>query len=166
MPSTRALSAFIALLLLLPALAVLTAPAGGQITPELRFGFSRDFALDENNNTLFDQLVIELVLDVTQAGTYTVVCDLYVVASGNLLHINSLFQDEALEEGNNTVSIVFDSEAIYERDHSGTFQAKVQVHSTTSEHSWRFTHLTGFYDHRAFEAEENPPRRRPTRPAL
>lgn len=145
------------LLLLLPALAMAVGPAGGQIIPELTFTKLGDTPVDSNNNNLYDKLVIQVDMDLTQAGTYSVVCDLSVDASGTTLPIDTVFINEMLDEGINTVYLEFPSEAIYRRGVSGVFRADIEVQKIDYYYPWKVVHLTGFYDYRTFEAKENPP---------
>jgi hypothetical protein len=154
---SRKLAAVIALIMVLPALAMAVGPAGGQLPPELTFSSIRDYVLDTNNNTLFDQLVIEIVVEVSQEGTYTVVSDLSVEVSGGTISISTIFRDVHWEIGTNSVEMVFASEDIYRASSSGVFKVDIEVQKFDYAFPWTVVKLTNFYDHRTFEAEENPP---------
>jgi hypothetical protein len=143
--------------MLLPGLGLLVGPAGGEITPELTFISWRDLALDENENGLYDVLVIEFVVEVTVEGSYTIEYDLTVQASGSTILIKGDFTDEWLEVGNNTVELRFPSEDIFRKGHSGVYRVELDVQKFDYAYPWTFTYATRFYDHTSFEAEENPP---------
>jgi hypothetical protein len=158
MPTTsRTLPAAMALMMLLPVLGLVVGPAGGEITPELTFISFRDLALDENDNGLYDVLVVEFVAEVTVDGSYTIKYDLTVEASGDTILIKGGFIDEWLEVGNNTIEIRFASEDIFRRGYSGVYNAELDVQKFDHPFPWTFTYTTRFYDHRSFEAVENPP---------
>ncbi len=153
----RTIAPLIALLLLLPALALVIGPAGGQIPPDVQFTAIRDYPVDSDRTGLYNELIIEITMDVTQEGGYTVTCVLSVDASGNTYVIDTYTDNHWLVEGTNTVSVPFPSEAIYRRGHSGAFRADIEVQKTDFNDRWEITHLTRFYDHNLFQAPENPP---------
>ncbi|MCJ2540941.1 MAG: hypothetical protein LN414_06720 [Candidatus Thermoplasmatota archaeon] len=153
----RALSAAIALLLLLPALALVVGPAGAQIPPEVTFTSLRDYPVDTDNSGLFNKLVIEVKLEVTQEGSYTVLGILKVDASGNTYTIDTVLEDHWLEEGENTIELEFPSEPIFRTGKSGSFRADIEVQKWDHAYPWNVPHHTPFYDHNKFQAPENPP---------
>lgn len=154
----RALSAVIALVLLLPALALAVGPAGADIPPEITFTSIRDYAVDDDNSGRFDKLVIEVKIEATIEGYYSVLCNLRVDESGNTHLIDSFYDDFWLEEGVNTLELEFPSEPIFRMGISGSFRAEIEVQKWDYVgKKWPITHPTGFYDHNKFFAPENPP---------
>jgi hypothetical protein len=120
----------------------------------------RDYPVDTNNNALYNKLVIEVTVEVTQEGSYDFLCMLTVEASGNTVDIDTilLVPSPYLEEGENTVLMEFSSEAIFKSGMSGVYRADIEVQQFNHTTRWTITHLTNrFYDHRTFQAEENPP---------
>ncbi|UCC93166.1 MAG: hypothetical protein JSW25_00360, partial [Thermoplasmata archaeon] len=162
----RALSAVIVLLLLLPALALLVGPAGGQIPPEVTFTSIRDYPVDTDGSGLYNQLVIEVKLEVTLEGAYTVVAVVSVEASGNTYVIDTVKVDPWLVEGENVVEMVVPSESVFRTGRSGTFRVDIEVQKWDHVEKWTITHLTGFYDHTRFQAPENPPPIPPDAPTV
>jgi len=152
--------------LLLPALLGLLGPAGGAITPELWFRSVHDYAVDSNNNTLYDSLVVELHIEVTVAGTYTVVCDLTYQDAGTTRTVASFYKDYQFVQGNNTIELSFGSEAIYDSAHTGPFELQLQAIKIDYYSPWNNFQITGFYDYRDFEAPDNPPPVPPDAPKL
>lgn len=150
-------TAVIALLLLSSAAAMLGAPAGAQIPPQLTFNSVRDYPLDTNTNGLYDELFIELGMEVTRTGGYTVKIRLYVDVSGNEVDIITKSNNTYLTEGDNTYSMSFPSETIFNKGLSGTYRADVEVQYFNGTTRWTITHPTRFYDHESFEAKDNPP---------
>lgn len=153
----RVLTAVIALLLLLPALALMLGPAGGQIPPEVTFTSIRDYPVDTDRNGLYNALLLEINLEVTREGGYTLACALYVEASGNDYLIGTEQDNPWLDEGDNSVVLSFPSEAIFRTGRSGVFKADIEVQKFDHPDPWKITHLTRFYDHNNFWAPENPP---------
>ena len=143
--------------LLLPALAGLIAPAGGAITPELFFKSVHDYAVDSDNDTLYDSLVVELHIEVTVAGTYTIVCRLAYQDAGVTRTVGTVYKDVQLVQGNNTVDLSFGSEGVYDTAHTGPFELQLQAWKIDWDFPWNTVKSTGFYDYRDFEAPDNPP---------
>jgi hypothetical protein len=153
----RALPALIALLLLLPALALVTGPAGSQIPPEVTFTSIRDNPVDTDKSGLFNELVIEVKLEVTQEGAYTILAVVSVDASGNTYNIDAPKVDPWLVEGENVVELVVPSENIYRTGRSGPFKVDIEVQKWDYYRKWNIIHITGYYEHIRFQAPENPP---------
>jgi hypothetical protein len=151
---TRALSLVIALVLLLPAFALLV---GAQIPPQVTFTSIRDYPVDTDISGLYNKLAIEVKIEVTQEGAYTVLAIVSVDASGNTYVIDAPKVDPWLTEGENTVLLEIPSETIYRTQKSGTFKVDIEVQKWDFSEKWKITHPTGFYDHNLFQAPENPP---------
>ncbi len=153
----RSLPVLMALLLLLPALALVLGPAAGQIPPEVDFTSIRDYPVDTDRTGLYNELLMEINLEVTREGAYTVACVLTVEASGNNYLIGAEDDNPWLEEGGNTVVLSFPSEAIFRTGRSGVFKATIEVQKWDYPEKFKITSFTRFYDHRTFQAPENPP---------
>jgi len=149
--------AVIALLLLVPATALVAAPAGAQISPQVTFTSVRDYALDTNTNGLYDELVIEMGIEVTETSGYTFLIRLYADVSGNSVDIFTGTNNTWLTKGDNTFSMSIPSETIFNKGLSGPYWADIQVlpfNGTT----WKtITHPTKPYKYESFEAKDNPP---------
>ena len=147
----------LALLVLAPALGALAPLAVGAVTPVLSYRAVHDVAVDVNNDTLYERLDVEVSVDVTVAGTYTVVCRLTYLSGGTSRNIATEYTDAMLQQGNNTVELSFDSAPIYASTHSGSFTLSLQTTKLDWVEQWSTTTATKFYDYRDFEAPTNPP---------
>jgi hypothetical protein len=147
----------LALVLLGPALAGLAPAVGGAITPEVSFTGVRDYAVDLNNDTLYEEFVVEVHLDVTVAGSYTVVCYMTYEEGGATRNVAYDYVDTVLVQGNNTVDVTFDSEPIYASTHTGPFMLDIVVTKIDYFTPWGTTKSTAFYDYRDFASVDNPP---------
>jgi hypothetical protein len=156
----------LALLVLAPALAALPPLASGAVTPALTYRAVHDVALDIDNDTLYERLDVELTLDVTVAGTYTVVCRLTYLSGGTNRTIATEYTDALMQQGNNTVELSFDSSPIYSSTHSGSFQLNIQATKIDWVEQWIVSTPTKFYDYRDFEAPDNPPPVPPDAPRI
>ena len=164
--SVRASALALVAALLLPAVAGLLGPAGGALTPDLYFRSVHDYAVDSNNNTLYDSLVVELHIEVTVAGTYTVVCHLAYHDAGTTRTVDTVHKDFQFVQGNNTIELSFGSEGIYDSAHTGPFELQLQAVKIDYFNPWNNDQSTGFYDYRDFEAPDNPPPVPPDAPKL
>ncbi len=144
-------------MLLGPALAGLAPAAGGQIIPDIRFTSIRDYAVDVDNDTLYEQFVVEIHMETTVAGIYTVVSYMTYEEGGVKRNVVYDFVDAALVQGNNTVDITFDSEPVFSSTHTGLFQLEIEVTKVDYVETWRTSRSTAFYDYRDFESVDNPP---------
>ncbi|MCK5254006.1 MAG: hypothetical protein KAQ96_13695, partial [Thermoplasmata archaeon] len=100
----------------------------------------------------------EVIINVTQSGSYTVKCDLTVEVSGNTVHIDTVLETPMLEEDvSNKVDLVFPSQPIYDTEVSGVYQADIEVQKYDYAGKWKVTHYTKFYDHHMFDSPNNPP---------
>jgi len=147
----------LALIVLAPALTALGPLANGAVTPVLSYRAVHDFAVDVDNDTLFEQLDVEVTVDVTVAGTYTVVCRLTYLSGGTTRTVATEYVDAMLQQGNNTVELSFDSAPIFASTHSGSFQLALQTTKLDWVEQWSTATATKFYDYRDFEAPNNPP---------
>ena len=162
----RTIAPVIALMLLIPVLALVVGPAGGQIPPELTYTSIRDYPVDSDRTSLYNELIIEVTVNVTKEEGYTVTCVLSVEASGNTYIIDTYSDNHWFTEGTNTVAISFPSEAIFRMGHSGVYQADIEIQQLNHEKRWPITHMTRFYDHQQFQAAENPPPVPPDAPVV
>ena len=133
----RVLPAVMALLLLLPALALVVGPAAGQIPPEVTFTSIHDIAVDTDRTGLFNELLLKINLEVTREGAYTGACILTVEASGNTYVIDTQVENPWLEEGGNAVVISFPSEAVFRTGRSGVFVANIEIQKFDHPERWK-----------------------------
>jgi len=154
-------------MLFLPATALLVTPVDADIVPEVYFTSIRDNAFDTDDNGRYNNLVVEVIMEVTLSGAYTVKCDLTVEVSGNMEHIDSVLEFPMLEEDvSNTVNLVFPSEPIYDKGISGVYQADIEVQAYNYSGKWFVTHFTKRYDYHMFESPNNPPVKPPEGPGI
>ncbi|MEX2497685.1 MAG: choice-of-anchor X domain-containing protein [Wenzhouxiangellaceae bacterium] len=118
-------------------------------------GAFADFGLDSNGNGLFNQLVVEAGVNITDAGLYRIF-GVLTDDNDNLHHANVVTE---LDAGPNTISLGFDGEALFRNGVDGPFRLK-QL-SLSEEHPDGLNimpvdelidaHSTGFYPFEAFE---------------
>ncbi len=144
-------------MLLLAALSGLLAPASADVVPELYYNSINDYAVDRNENSLYDALVVEISVEVTVAGTYTIVGRLFAPDGGTPRTVASVFSDEYLELGNNTFQLEFDSEDIYRNPHVGAYTLDLEATKLDYAVPFTATTQTRFYDYMTFESVLNPP---------
>jgi hypothetical protein len=155
---TRLPSAIITLMLLLSALALMAGSSAGQAV-EIDFTSIRDHGVDTDGNDLYNGLVIEVFLNVTHTGQYTVYCRLLVEVSGNDVDISYVVEDpvDLIEDQSNMVDLVIPSEDIYAGEISGVYRADIEVQPHDDPGKWTITHYTKLYDYRQFESGQAPP---------
>ncbi len=164
---SRVTSAVVLLMLLLPAFALLAAPSEGQIV-EVDFTKIWDYGLDTDDNGLFNELVIEVTMNVTHTGNYTIYCTLFVEVSGNDIRISYVVEDpvKMFEDRSNMVNMVIPSEDIYDTKISGVYRADIEVWPHDDPGNWPVTHYTKWYDYRQFESGQGPPVKPPEPPDI
>jgi hypothetical protein len=153
----RTSSTIMVAMLLLAALSGLLVPASADVVPELVYSSIHDYALDRNANSLYDALVVEVSVEVTVAGTYTIVGRLIASDSGTPKTVATVFSDELLEVGNNTFQLEFDSEDIYRNPHVGAYTLDLEATKLDYAVPFTATTQTRFYDYMTFESVLNPP---------
>jgi len=164
---SRALPVIAVLMLFLPAMALLVTPTNADITPEVNFTGIKDKGVDTDENGRYNALVIELTMEVTLSGAYTVKCDLTVEVSGNTVHIDTVLETPELEEDvSNKVDLLFPSATIYDTGVSGVYRADIEVQAYEYSGIWKVTHFTKFYDHHMFDSLNNPPVDPPEAPGV
>ncbi|MCG2758785.1 MAG: hypothetical protein L6263_10175, partial [Desulfobacteraceae bacterium] len=89
----------------------------------------KDYGLDENNNSLYDYLVVEKQVNVTVAGSYEVDCYLYN-PSGN--YIGSAYNSTNLNAGLQNITLRFDSVRIYRSNSTGNFTVYTYLYGYSS----------------------------------
>ncbi len=147
----------LAILVLAPALVALAPLAPAAVTPVLTYRAVHDVAVDVDNDTLYERLDVELSIDVTVTGTYTIVCRLTYLSGGTSRTVDTEFRDAMLQQGDNTVELSFDSAPIFATTHSGPFQLNLKATKLDYVEQWSASTATKFYDYRDFEAPTNPP---------
>lgn len=154
---SRAPAALVAILLLLPALALLVGPSGAQVSPGLTFKRVNSYGVDADGNLMFEELVIQVTVEVTQSGGYTFVLDLSVEVSGTPQLICATYKNEFLNAGEGSVDLVVPSEYVFRKGISSSYKVQVEVLPFSGGERWNVEHVTQFFIHTNFEAPENPP---------
>lgn len=164
---SRSIPVIVVLMLFLPVMALLVTPVDAENIPEVNFTSIRDTAFDTDDNGRYNQLVIEVVMEVTESGSYTVKCDLTVEVSGSTVPIYAVFQMPKLEEDvSNKVDLVFPSEQIYDTGISGVYLAEIEVQAYNYSGIWTVTNPTKFYNYLLFDSPNNPPVQSPEGPGV
>lgn len=103
-----------------------------------------DYGLDINNNSLYDYLVMEILVNVTLLGTYNV--------EGYISSLNLDFrEDYFLSEENETLYIYFNGSEIY----SAGLNQSYEVYSKITKYWYtvyqNYDYITNFYNYTEFE---------------
>jgi hypothetical protein len=108
-----------------------------------------DFGEDTDSDFLFNFLVIEVTVNVTQAGTYEVTGDLW---DPFFSFLESDSNKTFLNAGLNVVQLRFDGVGIYLNGESGTYSVDIELYDDLANFLDSDTHTTAFYNYDEFQA--------------
>ncbi len=118
-------------------------------------GIFADFGIDTNNNGLFNQLIVEAGVNITDSGLYRVFGTL--TDENDNLHYANVVAD--LDAGPNTISLSFDGEALFRNGVDGPFRLSLISLSEEDPDGLNImpvddlydAHTTQFYPYESFE---------------
>ncbi|CEG13573.1 hypothetical protein MSIBF_A420002 [groundwater metagenome] len=116
-----------------------------------------DFGIDLNNNSLYDELVINVSVYIDEEGDYKIYGHLYENCSYYWCNYMSASNETHLQQGINMVQLKFDGEKIYKSNYKGSFVLKYLSLDKKEGYWWNqldyksLAYITASYNYTQFE---------------